>query len=111
MKRYMLFGVYGVLGLLVLGAIAFKVFQPVQVVPRIRLAPGFSLTTQDGDIVADDVRTGVIISHRQTNSVDPVVVECERRMLLGAGIQTAKVPAPARDSVRIAGRLVGKAYC
>ena len=57
MKRYLLFGVYGFLGLLVLSAIAFKVFQPVQVVPRIRLSPGFSLTTQEGNrLTNEDLR-------------------------------------------------------
>ncbi len=57
MKRYLLFGVYGFLGLLVVGAIAFKVFQPVQVVPRIRIAPGFSLTHQDNErLTNEDLR-------------------------------------------------------
>jgi protein SCO1/2 len=57
MKRYLLFGLYGFLGLLVLSAIAFKVFQPVQVVPRIRLSPGFSLTTQENErLTNEDLR-------------------------------------------------------
>ena len=62
MKRYLLFGVYALLGFLVLGAIAFKVFQPVQVVPRIRLAPGFSLITQDGErITNEDLRGQFVV--------------------------------------------------
>ena len=57
MKRYLLYGLYGFLALLVLGAFAFKIFQPVQVVPRIRLAPGFSLTNQDGErLTNEDLR-------------------------------------------------------
>jgi protein SCO1/2 len=57
MKRFLLFGLYGLIGLLVVGALAFKIFQPVQVVPRIRLAPGFSLTTQDGErLTNEDLR-------------------------------------------------------
>lgn len=57
MKRYLLFGFYGFLALLVLGAIAFKVFQPVQVVPRIRLAPGFALSTQENKrLTNEDLR-------------------------------------------------------
>ncbi len=57
MKRGLLLGFYGLIGLLVLGAIAFKVFQPVQVVPRIRLAPGFALTNQDGErLTNEDLR-------------------------------------------------------
>ena len=57
MERFLLFGLYGVIGLLVLSALAFKIFQPVQVVPRIRLAPGFSLTTQLGEqLTNEDLR-------------------------------------------------------
>jgi protein SCO1/2 len=62
MKRYMLQGVYGLLGLLVVGALAFKIFQPVQVVPRIRLAPGFALTTQDGKrLTNEDLRGNFVL--------------------------------------------------
>lgn len=62
MKRYLLYGIYGFLGLLVLGAIAFKVFQPVQVVPRIRPAPGFSLTAQDGErLTNEDLRGHFVV--------------------------------------------------
>ena len=62
MKRYLLFGIYGVLALLVVGAIAFKVFQPVQVVPRIRIAPGFSLTNQDGErLTNEDLRGNFVL--------------------------------------------------
>jgi protein SCO1/2 len=57
MKRYLLYGIYGFFGLLVLGALAFKVFQPVQVVPRIRIAPGFALTTQNDErLTNEDLR-------------------------------------------------------
>jgi protein SCO1/2 len=57
MKRSLLYGLYGLGAFLVLGAISFKVFQPVQVVPRIRLAPGFSLIDQDGQrLTNEDLR-------------------------------------------------------
>jgi protein SCO1/2 len=57
MKRTMLFALYGLVALVVLGAIAFKVFQPVQVVPRIRLSPGFSLVDQEGQrLTNEDLR-------------------------------------------------------
>lgn len=62
MKRYLVYGAYGSLGVLVLAAIAFKVFQPVQVVPRIRLAPGFSLTTQHGErLTNEDLRGQFVV--------------------------------------------------
>lgn len=40
-----------------LSALAFKVFQPVQVVPRIRLAPSFALLDQNGArLTSEDLR-------------------------------------------------------
>lgn len=62
MRRYLLFGIYGFLALLVVGAIAFKIFQPVQVVPRIRIAPGFSLTNQENErLTNEDLRGNFIL--------------------------------------------------
>jgi protein SCO1/2 len=61
-KRPLLYTLYGFIGLLVLGAVAFKVFQPVQVVPRIRLAPGFSLINQDGErLTNEDLRGNFVL--------------------------------------------------
>jgi protein SCO1/2 len=73
MKRYLLFGAYGFLGLLVIGAIAFKVFQPVQVVPRVRIAPGFSLTTQNNErLTNEDLRGNfVLYNFLYTNCPEP----------------------------------------
>jgi protein SCO1/2 len=57
MKRYLLYSLYALGAVLVLGAISFKVFQPVQVVPRIRLAPGFTMIDQNGDrLTNEDLR-------------------------------------------------------
>jgi len=57
MKRKPLYWLYGFIALLVIGAIAFKVFQPIQVVPRIRLAPGFSMVDQNGErLTNEDLR-------------------------------------------------------
>jgi protein SCO1/2 len=40
-----------------LAVVAFVVFQPVQVLPRVRLAPGFTLTDQSGDrLTSEDLR-------------------------------------------------------
>ena len=40
-----------------LAVVAFVVFQPVQVLPRVRLAPGFTLTDQAGErITSEDLR-------------------------------------------------------
>lgn len=51
-------------GMLVLiaAAIAFAVFEPVQVLPRIRLAPGYSLETADGGgVTSESVRGSVTL--------------------------------------------------
>ncbi len=48
--------------LLVLGALWFKIFEPIQVLPRIRLAPGFSLTDQSGaQVTSEDLRGSVVL--------------------------------------------------
>lgn len=47
MKRFFLYGFYTLVIIIVGGAFAFKLFQPVQVLPRIRLAPGFLAIDQD----------------------------------------------------------------
>ncbi len=57
MKRFLLYGFYTLLIVVVGGAFAFKVFQPVQVLPRIRLAPGFALIDQAGErLTNEDLR-------------------------------------------------------
>lgn len=43
-----------------LGAMAFAVFQPVQVLPRLRLAPGYAMVDQTGARVTSEDGRGVI---------------------------------------------------
>jgi protein SCO1/2 len=73
MKRALLYGFYGLIAILVLGAIAFKVFQPVQVVPRIRVAPGFSLVDQDGQRLTNEDLRGrfVLYNFHHTRCPEP----------------------------------------
>ncbi len=53
---------FGLLSLVAVSALAFKIFQPVQVVPRVRLAPSFSLITQDGErLTSEDLRGTVVL--------------------------------------------------
>jgi protein SCO1 len=66
MKRYWLYVLYGLGTLLVVGAIAFKVFQPVQVVPRIRLSPGFSLIDQNGASLTNEDLRGQFVLYNFT---------------------------------------------
>lgn len=57
MKRFFMVGFYTLVVVLVGGAFAFKLFQPVQVLPRIRLAPGFLAIDQDGQrLTNEDLR-------------------------------------------------------
>lgn len=46
--------------LLALAAMAFAVFQPVQVLPRVRLAPGYALVDQTGSTVTSEDGRGTI---------------------------------------------------
>lgn len=73
MKRYMLYGLYSLTGIIVLSAIAFKVLQPIQVVPRIRLAPGFILVDQDGNNLTNEDLRGqfVLYNFRYTRCPEP----------------------------------------
>ena len=48
--------------LLVFGAMWFKIFEPIQLLPRIRLAPGFSQTDQSGaQVTSEDLRGSVVL--------------------------------------------------
>ena len=56
-----------------LSVFAFVVFQPVQVLPRVRLAPGFTLTDQSGErLTSEDVRGRLVLySFTYTNCPPP----------------------------------------
>ncbi len=51
----------GVVLLAILSVAAFAVFQPIKVLPRIRLAPGFILTDQDGQRLTNEDLRGKIV--------------------------------------------------
>lgn len=47
---------------IILAAVAFAVFEPIQVLPRIRLAPGYLLTDQSGaSLTSEDVRGDIVL--------------------------------------------------
>jgi protein SCO1/2 len=46
---------------LALGAVAFATFQPIKVLPRIRLAPGFSFVDQNGVSFTSDTARGKVV--------------------------------------------------
>ena len=48
--------------MIVLAAVAFAVFEPIQVLPRIRLAPGYLLTDQSAaTLTSEDVRGDIVL--------------------------------------------------
>ncbi|NDJ34405.1 MAG: SCO family protein [Chloroflexi bacterium] len=66
MKRFALPILYGVLAAIVVGALAFKIFQPVQVLPRVRLAPGYAMLDQNGDRLTNESVRGSFVLYTFT---------------------------------------------
>ena len=66
-------GLISFAAVVLLSVIAFVVFQPVQVLPRVRLAPGFTLTDQSGErLTSEDLRGKfVLYSFAYTNCPPP----------------------------------------
>ncbi len=58
--------VYGVFGLLLLITFGFVTFQPIKVLPRVRLAPGYILTDQDGNTVNNEQFRGKLTLYNFT---------------------------------------------
>lgn len=57
MNKYLLNGIYSILAVIILSAFAFKVFQPIQVLPRMQLSPAFALTDQNNErLTSEDLR-------------------------------------------------------
>lgn len=57
MNKFILNSIYAVLAVLVISAFAFKIIQPIKVLPRMQLAPAFSLTDQnDQRLTSEDLR-------------------------------------------------------
>lgn len=73
MNKFLLTSIYGVLGLIMVSAFAFKVFQPIQVLPRMQLSPAFDLTDQDNErLTSEDLRGKfVLYSFIYTNCAAP----------------------------------------
>ena len=61
MNKYLSRALYGLAILIVGGAFAFKIFQPIQVLPRIRLSPGFALTDQNGNRLTNEDLRGKLV--------------------------------------------------
>ena len=58
--------VLGFLGLLVAGVLAFAIFKPIRVLPRMRLAPAFALTDQSGRTFTNEDLRGQFVLYNFT---------------------------------------------
>jgi protein SCO1/2 len=88
MKKYLLSGFYGIVILLAALVIGFKVFQPIKVLPRIRLAPAFSMIDQNWmPLTSEDLR-GQIVLYTFTytncpspcNDIDSTLLQIQSRL-------------------------------
>ncbi|HAX71323.1 MAG TPA: SCO family protein [Anaerolineales bacterium] len=62
MNKYLLNGLYGLLGMIMISAIAFKIVQPIKVLPRLQLAPAFNLIDQNGQqFISENLRGQFVI--------------------------------------------------
>lgn len=62
MNRKLLYASFLLLGIVAVAMLAFATFQPIQVLPRTSLAPGFSLVDQDGErLTSEDLRGSVVL--------------------------------------------------
>lgn len=112
MKRFPLTALYGLLGAVMVAALGFKVFQPVQVLPRIRLSPGFALTDHtNATLTNEDLRGSFVLysfgySRCETDSCAQVNQTMREVQAALPGIDTGTVPVrlvtisvdPAYDS-------------
>ena len=98
MKSVWLYGLYALGSLLALAVFAFKVFQPVQVLPRIRLAPGFALVDQDGQrVTSEDMRGAVALySFYYTRCTQDCQQIIPTLQAIQAGLQSLPSETPLR---------------
>jgi protein SCO1/2 len=66
MRKILSYLLFGFVILLIGGAIAFKVFQPITVLPRIRLAPGYALFNQFGQRLTNEDLRGKLVLYNFT---------------------------------------------
>lgn len=66
MKPVIVRALYVLIGLLVAGVVAFATLRPIQVLPRITLAPGFTLTDQNGARLTNEDLRGQIVLYNFT---------------------------------------------
>lgn len=73
MNKYLFNGLYAFAALIVISAFVFKVFQPIQVLPRMRIAPAYSFIDQDNQVLTSENMRGqfVLYAFTYTNCPTP----------------------------------------
>jgi protein SCO1/2 len=72
MNKIILNGMYGILGLLMVSVFAFKIIQPIQVLPRMQLSPAFDLTDQNDERLTSEDLRGKFVLYTFTYTNCPV---------------------------------------
>ena len=87
MKRPVIIGIIVFITLFIGAAFAFAIFQPIKVLPRIRLSPGFAMTDQSGQRLTNEMLRGsiVVFNYSYTGCTGP----CSQGMQTMREIQDA----------------------
>ena len=99
MKRWLIRGAYVVAGLLAFSTLAFTIWQPIKVLPRIGLGPGILLVDQDGRSISSDSLRGRIVLYSfgysrcavPCQGAQTVMQEVQRQLEAEAGTRTVPV--------------------
>jgi len=94
---------YLVLALPVLGIVAFAIFQPLKVLPRMGLSPGFSLVDQAGQrLTNEDLRGHIVLyNFTYTNCVAPCAQTSATMQSIHRALSTFKLRGFPVDLVTI----------
>ena len=83
MKRIGIIVLLAFVGLVLVAAFAFAIFQPVKVLPRIRLSPGFNLIDQNGEqLTNEDLRGKIVLFNFIYTNCPPPCGQLDQTMLV-----------------------------
>jgi protein SCO1/2 len=88
----------GVFGVAIIGAIAFAYFEPVQVLPRIRVAPGYAMIDQNGESYTSESARGVVTLY---TFAPTDCSTCDRIDATMADVQSQLADNPSLDGLEV----------
>lgn len=96
-SRRILWGFYALIGLFLVGALAFAIFRPILVLPRIGLAPGFALQDEAGQrFTSEDLRGQLVLynfTYTRCAAPCPVTGDVMRAVQMRLGeVETGGIP-------------------